>query len=71
MKTMKRIIPFTILILAAGILFVVWFRAYVPVKSEAFHTDGGKIVFGENTAYEIGANSYGSPRVYYAYIRGA
>lgn len=36
MKTMKRIIPFTILILAAVILFVVWFRAYVPVKSEHF-----------------------------------
>jgi hypothetical protein len=61
MKTMKRIIPFTILILAAVILFVVWFRAYVPVKSEAFHTDGSKIEFGENTAYEIGANSYGRP----------
>ena len=55
MKTMKRIIPFTILILAAVILFVVWFRAYVPVKSEAFHTDGSKIEFGENTAYEIGS----------------
>ncbi|MFR5400571.1 MAG: hypothetical protein ACLTH3_11495 [Lachnospira sp.] len=38
-----------------------WFRAYVPVKSEAFHTDGSKIEFGENTAYEIGANSYGRP----------
>ena len=61
MKTMKRIIPFAILILAAVILFVVWFRAYVPVKSEAFHTDGSKIEFGENTAYEIGANSYGRP----------
>ena len=58
MKTMKRIIPFAILILAAAIFFVVWFRAYVPVKSEAFHTDGSKIEFGENTAYEIGANSY-------------
>ena len=52
MKTMKRIIPFAILILAAAIFFVVWFRAYVPVKSEAFHTDGSKIEFGENT--EIG-----------------
>ena len=60
-KKVKYLIPFTILILAAGILFVVWFRAYVPVKSEAFHTDGSKIEFGENTAYEIGANSYGRP----------